>query len=122
MLILCFFYAHWRYNNVHSERLGSTVGYGAVPAEYAYPEEDKLKLEDKKGMWHHLPKLTIDTEPLYEIIGRDREKDNPNDYGLYSISLPDDYMRYLKNLFYVKIDYAYIGKFYANSWPPNLCY
>ena len=72
-------------------------------------------MENMKGMWHHLPNITINTDPIFEWLGRE-DNDDPNDYGLYAIPLPDDYMRYLKNLFYVKIDYAYVGKFYANSW------
>jgi hypothetical protein len=67
-------------------------------------------------MWHHLPKLKIDTDPIFEWLGKEDDKEEANDFGLYSLPVPDEYLRYLKNLLYVKVDFAYVGKFEANSW------
>ena len=64
-----------------------------------------------KNMWAELPELDLDYDSLPKGTGVE-----PNKYGLQQVYVGDDYMTYLRRTLFTKIDNAFVGVFFNNSW------
>jgi hypothetical protein len=69
--------------------------------------------ENMNKMWAELPDLKLN----YKTLPRGEMNDvEPNKYGLQNTHVGDEYMAYLRRTLYTKIENAFVGTFYKNSW------